>query len=87
MRYWHRQPIDLVREQPGGHTQSHAFKGLETAANWGHHGNARDGVLVFARDHLFPGPSLAAIAVIGTLPKDSIEWEAADGKAPDEVKR
>jgi hypothetical protein len=53
-----------------------------------------DGVLapngdsyVFARDHLFASPSMAAIAVMGRSANGWLEWKNTQGKTLDEVKR
>ena len=47
----------------------------------------QDGLYVFARDHLFPSPSQAAMALMGRSANGWVEWKAADGKTLDELKR
>ena len=44
-------------------------------------------LLVFTRDHLFPSPSTAAMAVMGRSANGWVEWKTASGKTLDEVKR
>jgi hypothetical protein len=48
---------------------------------------AQDGAYVFARDHLFSSPSMAALAVMGRSANGWLEWKAANGKTLDELKR
>lgn len=48
---------------------------------------AQDGMLVFTRDHLFPSPSTAAMALMARSANGWVEWKAANGKTLDEVKR
>ena len=48
---------------------------------------AQNGLLVFTRDHLFPSPSTAAMAVMGRSANDWVEWKNPQGKTLDEVKR
>lgn len=43
--------------------------------------------LVFARDHLFNSPSMAAIAVLGRTANGWDTWKASDGRTLGEVKR
>ncbi len=47
----------------------------------------QNGLYVFTRDHLFPSPSTAAMAVMGRSANGWVEWKAANGKTLDEVKR
>ncbi len=47
----------------------------------------QDGVCVFTRNHLFPSPSLAAMALMGRSANGWVEWEAGNGKTLDELKR
>lgn len=48
---------------------------------------AKDGMLVFARDHLFASPSMAAMALMGRSANGWVEWKSPQGKTLDEVKR
>lgn len=48
---------------------------------------AQDGLYVFTRDHLFPSPSMAAMALMGRSANGWIDWRAANGKTLDEVQR
>jgi hypothetical protein len=48
---------------------------------------AQDNMLVFARDHLFASPSMAAIALMGRSANGWLEWKNPQGKTLDEVKR
>lgn len=47
----------------------------------------QDGLYVFTRDHLFPSPSQAAMALMGRSANGWVEWKAANGKTLDELKR
>ena len=47
----------------------------------------QNGLLVFTRDHLFPSPSTAAMAVMGRSANGWVEWKASDGRTLDELKR
>lgn len=47
----------------------------------------RDGMLVFARDHLISSPSMAAVALIGRSANDWVDWKSPQGKTLDELKR
>ncbi len=44
-------------------------------------------VYVFARDHLFSSPSMAAVAVLGRSANGWIEWKSAQGQTLDSAKR
>ena len=44
-------------------------------------------LLVFTRDHLFPSPSTAAMAVMGRSANGWVEWKTTSGKTLDEIKR
>ncbi|MDO8449514.1 MAG: GIY-YIG nuclease family protein [Rhodoferax sp.] len=46
-----------------------------------------DGMLVFTRDHLFPSPSMAAMALMGRSANGWVEWKSPQGKTLDELKR
>jgi hypothetical protein len=48
---------------------------------------AQNGLLVFTRDHLFPSPSTAAMALMGRSVNGWVEWKASNRKTLDEVKR
>ena len=48
---------------------------------------AQNGLYVFTRDHLFPSPSTAAMAVMGRSANGWVEWKSPQGKTLDEVKR
>jgi hypothetical protein len=48
---------------------------------------AQNGLYVFTRDHLFPSPSTAAMAVMGRSANGWVEWKASNGRTLDEVKR
>lgn len=48
---------------------------------------ARDGMVVFTRDHLFASPSMAAMALMGRSANGWLEWKNSQGKTLDEVKR
>lgn len=48
---------------------------------------AQGGMLVFARDHLFASPSMAAMALMGRSANGWIEWKAANGQTLDALKR
>ncbi len=48
---------------------------------------AQDSQYVFTRDHLFPSPSTAAMAVMGRSANGWVEWKAANGKTLNELKR
>lgn len=48
---------------------------------------AQNGLYVFTRDHLFPSPSTAAMAVMGRSANGWMEWKSGNGKTLDEVKR
>jgi hypothetical protein len=48
---------------------------------------AQNGLLVFTRDHLFPSPSTAAMAVMGRSANGWVEWKASNGRTLDEMKR
>jgi hypothetical protein len=48
---------------------------------------ARDGMVVFTRDHLFASPSMAAMALMGRSANGWLEWKSPQGKTLDEVKR
>ena len=48
---------------------------------------AENGLYVFTRDHLFPSPSQAAMALMGRSANGWVEWKAANGKTLDELKR
>ena len=48
---------------------------------------ARDGMVVFTRDHLFASPSMAAMALMGRSANGWMEWKSQQGKTLDEVKR
>jgi predicted GIY-YIG superfamily endonuclease len=43
--------------------------------------------VVFAQDHLFGSPSMAALAVLGRTANGWVEWKTQDGRTLDEVKR
>ena len=43
--------------------------------------------LIFAKDHLFKSPSMAAIALMGRVRNGWIEWRSQDGRTLDELKR
>lgn len=43
--------------------------------------------VVFQKDHLFPSPSAAAVALMGRTANGWIEWKNKDGKTLDAVKR
>ncbi|APW47186.1 DUF4357 domain-containing protein [Rhodoferax antarcticus] len=47
----------------------------------------QDGLYVFTRNHLFPSPSQAAMALMGRSANGWVEWKAANGKTLDELKR
>ena len=47
----------------------------------------QDGLYFFTRDHLFPSPSQAAMALMGRSANGWVEWKAANGKTLDELKR
>jgi hypothetical protein len=47
----------------------------------------QDGLYVFTRDHLFPSPSQAAMALMGRSANGWVEWKADNGKTLDELKR
>ena len=48
---------------------------------------AQNGLYVFTRDHLFPSPSTAAMAVMGRSANGWVEWKNSQGRTLDEVKR
>ena len=48
---------------------------------------AQDNTLVFARDHLFASPSMAAMALMGRSANGWLEWKNPQGKTLNEVKR
>ena len=43
--------------------------------------------VVFAKDHLFRSPSMAAVAVLGRTANGWVEWKDKDGKTLDALKR
>jgi hypothetical protein len=43
--------------------------------------------VVFAKDHLFGSPSMAALAVLGRTSNGWKEWKSADGTTLDTIKR
>ena len=45
------------------------------------------GLYVFTRDHLFPSPSQAAMALMGRSANGWVEWKSVNGKTLDELKR
>lgn len=45
------------------------------------------GALIFAKDHLFRSPSMAALAVLGRSANGWLEWKDQHGKTLDAVKR
>ena len=47
----------------------------------------QDGLYVFTRNHLFPSPSQAAMALMGRSANGWVEWKAANGKTLVELKR
>ena len=47
----------------------------------------QDGLYIFTRNHLFPSPSQAAMALMGRSANGWVEWKAANGKTLDELKR
>jgi hypothetical protein len=47
----------------------------------------QDGLYVFTRDHLFPSPSQAAMALMGRSANGWVEWKGANGRTLDELKR
>ena len=47
----------------------------------------QNGIYVFTRDHLFPSPSMAAMALMGRSANGWVEWQTPQGKTLDEVKR
>ncbi len=47
----------------------------------------QDGLYVFTRNHLFPSPSQAAMALMGRSANGWVEWKAVNGKTLDELKR
>ena len=48
---------------------------------------AENGLYVFTRDHLFPSPSTAAMAVMGRSANGWVEWRDSKGRTLDEIKR
>lgn len=46
-----------------------------------------NGIYVFQKDHAFPSPSSAAMAVMGRTANGWVEWTDANGRTLDEVKR
>jgi hypothetical protein len=48
---------------------------------------AQNGLYVFTRDHLFPSPSTAAMAIMGRSANGWVEWKAANGMTLDVLKR
>jgi len=47
----------------------------------------QDGLYVFTRNHLFPSPSQAAMALMGRSANGWVEWKAINSKTLDELKR
>ena len=47
----------------------------------------QDGLYVFTRNHLFPSPSQAAMALMGRSANGWVEWKSVNGKTLDELKR
>ena len=47
----------------------------------------QDCLYVFTRNHLFPSPSQAAMALMGRSANGWVEWKAANGRTLDELKR
>jgi hypothetical protein len=45
------------------------------------------GVYRFTKNHIFPSPSAAAVAVLARNANGWVEWKYSDGKTLDEVKR
>ena len=48
---------------------------------------AKDGMLIFTRDHLFASPSMAAMTLMGRSANGWVEWKSPQGKTLNEVKR
>jgi Domain of unknown function (DUF4357) len=47
----------------------------------------RDGAFVFARDHLFSSPSMAALALMGRTANGWVDWKNSQGETLSDLKR